>query len=109
MPTAEPDHTPAPARVTIADRFHTAAGILAAVVVLTGLSVLADLGLLPAGLERGSRVEALECRTPRGRSVLDLRYRELVDGWCGLGMHRGALARSAGPRAQASSSRGRRS
>jgi PAS domain S-box-containing protein len=41
MPTAEPDYTPAPARVTIADRFHTAAGILAAVVVLTGLSVIA--------------------------------------------------------------------
>lgn len=56
-----------------------------------GLSVLADLGLLQGALERGSRVESLICRTRSGRTILDLRYRDLFDDWYGLGMHRGAL------------------
>jgi 2-polyprenyl-6-methoxyphenol hydroxylase-like FAD-dependent oxidoreductase len=56
-----------------------------------GLSVLADLGLLSAALERGSRVEALVCKTSSGRRVLQLSYRDLCAGWHGLGMHRGAL------------------
>lgn len=56
-----------------------------------GLSVLADLALLPAALERGGRVEALSCVTPRGRPVLDSRYTDLFRDWFGLGMHRGAL------------------
>jgi 2-polyprenyl-6-methoxyphenol hydroxylase-like FAD-dependent oxidoreductase len=56
-----------------------------------GLSVLADLGLLDGALERGSRVDALLCATPSGRRVLDLSYRDLFEGWYGLGMHRGAL------------------
>jgi 2-polyprenyl-6-methoxyphenol hydroxylase-like FAD-dependent oxidoreductase len=57
----------------------------------SGLGVLADLGLLEGALKRGSRVDSLVCRTPRGRAVLDLSYRDLVQGWFGLGMHRGAL------------------
>ncbi len=57
----------------------------------TGLAVLADLGLLSGALARGSRVESLVCRTPRGRRVLDLSYRDLYEDWFGLGMHRGAL------------------
>jgi 2-polyprenyl-6-methoxyphenol hydroxylase-like FAD-dependent oxidoreductase len=57
----------------------------------SGLAVLADLGLLESAIARGSRVESLVCRTPRGRAVLDLSYRDLVAGWFGLGMHRGAL------------------
>jgi len=57
----------------------------------SGLSVLADLGLLSGALERGSRVDALVCRTPAGRTILDLSYRDLFDDWYGLGMHRGAL------------------
>lgn len=57
----------------------------------TGLSVLADLGLLDGALERGSRIDALVCKTPSGRAVLDLAYRDLFDDWFGLGMHRGAL------------------
>jgi len=57
----------------------------------TGLSVLADLGLLPGALERGSRIDALFCKTARGRAVLDLSYRDLFEDWYGLGMHRGAL------------------
>jgi 2-polyprenyl-6-methoxyphenol hydroxylase-like FAD-dependent oxidoreductase len=57
----------------------------------SGLSVLADLGLLEGALERGSRVDSLVCRTPSGRAVLDLSYRDLFADWYGLGMHRGAL------------------
>lgn len=57
----------------------------------SGLAVLADLGLLPRALERGSRVDSLVCRTPQGRPVLALSYRDLESGWFGLGMHRGAL------------------
>ncbi len=57
----------------------------------SGLSVLADLGLLTGALERGSRVDSLVCQTPDGRRVLDLSYRDLFDDWYGLGMHRGAL------------------
>lgn len=56
-----------------------------------GLAVLADLGLLAGALSRGSRVESLVCRTPSGRRVLDLSYRDLYEDWFGLGMHRGAL------------------
>lgn len=57
----------------------------------SGLSVLADLGLLSGALERGSRVDSLVCTTPTGRRVLDLSYRDLFEDWFGLGMHRGAL------------------
>jgi 2-polyprenyl-6-methoxyphenol hydroxylase-like FAD-dependent oxidoreductase len=57
----------------------------------SGLSVLADLGLLDGALARGSRVESLLCKTPSGRPVLDLSYRDLFPAWSGLGMHRGAL------------------
>ena len=56
-----------------------------------GLSVLADLGLLEPALERGSRIAALVCKTPSGRSVLNLAYRDLESDWYGVGMHRGAL------------------
>lgn len=57
----------------------------------SGLSVLADLGLLAGALSRGSRVDALVCKTASGRAVLDLSYRDLFENWYGLGMHRGAL------------------
>jgi 2-polyprenyl-6-methoxyphenol hydroxylase-like FAD-dependent oxidoreductase len=57
----------------------------------SGLSVLADLGLLDGALARGSRVESLVCKTPSGRVVLDLSYRDSFPDWSGLGMHRGAL------------------
>jgi 2-polyprenyl-6-methoxyphenol hydroxylase-like FAD-dependent oxidoreductase len=57
----------------------------------TGQRVLAELGLLGAAIERGSVVERLYCRTPRGRAVLDLHYDDYQRGWFGLGMHRGAL------------------
>ena len=57
----------------------------------SGLSVLADLGLLAGALARGSRVDSLVCKTPAGRAVLDLSYRDLFADWYGLGMHRGAL------------------
>lgn len=79
-------------RVTVyeeaADPRPVGAGIL---MQPSGLSVLADLGLLAGALERGSRVESLVCRNRAGRPILDLAYRDLDADWYGLGMHRGAL------------------
>ncbi len=57
----------------------------------TGQSVLASLGLLPAVLSRGARIERLFCETSRGAPILDLSYRNLEPGLFGLGLHRGAL------------------
>lgn len=57
----------------------------------TGLAVLGELGLLPALLARGARVENLIARSSRGRTLFDLRYPRLVEGLFGVGMHRGAL------------------
>ena len=57
----------------------------------TGLAVLGRLGLLDAVVSRGARVEALHCRTARGRTLFDLHYDALAPELFGLGSHRGAL------------------
>ena len=57
----------------------------------TGLAVLERLGLLDAIVSRGALVEALHCRTARGRTLFDLHYATLAPGLFGLGTHRGAL------------------
>ena len=57
----------------------------------TGMSVLAELGLLEAVLERGAPLDGLHCRTDRGRTLVELSYGELLPGFFGLGLHRGAL------------------
>ena len=56
----------------------------------TGQAVLARLGLLPAILARGTRVERLWVRRLDGRTVIDLRYRDAGDLF-GVGLHRGVL------------------
>lgn len=79
-------------RVTIYEEFDEPAAIGAGIVLQpTGMSVLAELGLLGPALERGARIDALHCTTPNGRTVVKLEYARLVPGWFGLGMHRGAL------------------
>jgi 2-polyprenyl-6-methoxyphenol hydroxylase-like FAD-dependent oxidoreductase len=56
------------------------------------LSVLAYLGLLPAMLARGARIDRLTGADARsGRTVLDVRYDALAGGRFGLGTHRAAL------------------
>lgn len=57
----------------------------------TGLAVLARLGLLEPALALGQRIARLHGRTVRGRTVIDLRYRDHAPAAFGLGMHRGAL------------------
>lgn len=57
----------------------------------TGLSVLADLGLLDRALACGAPVHRLLGTNLAGRSVMDMRYRDLDPDWFGLGMQRGAL------------------
>jgi len=57
----------------------------------TGLAVLADLGLAPAALACGARVDALIGRNERQRLVMDMHYARLDPAYFGLGMQRGAL------------------
>ncbi|MES1178418.1 MAG: NAD(P)/FAD-dependent oxidoreductase [Myxococcales bacterium] len=79
-------------RVTVYEEFDEPAAVGAGIILQpTGLSVLAELGVLGRVLERGSRLEALQCVTPRGRPIFQLDYADLAPGLFGLGMHRGAL------------------
>ena len=57
----------------------------------TGLAVLREMGLLPAALALGRRVDALYGVNQHGRRVMDMRYRELQADYFGLGIQRGAL------------------
>ncbi len=57
----------------------------------SGLAALDRLSLAPAAIACGARVKRLFGRTARGRVVMDLRYDDVADGVCGLGIHRGAL------------------
>jgi len=79
-------------QVTVYEEFEEPAAVGAGIILQpTGLSVLAELGVLRRVLERGSRLEALQCVTPRGRTIFQLDYAHLAPGLFGLGMHRGAL------------------
>ncbi len=58
----------------------------------TGLSVLADLGLLPAIMALGNRIDRLQGEDAKtGRTVLDVRYAALGKHRFGLAVHRAAL------------------
>ena len=58
----------------------------------TGLSVLADLGLLPAIMALGNRIDQLQGEDAKtGRAVLDVRYSALKKNRFGLAVHRAAL------------------
>jgi 2-polyprenyl-6-methoxyphenol hydroxylase-like FAD-dependent oxidoreductase len=79
-------------RVTIYEEFGEPAALGAGIVLQpTGMSVLAELGLLPRALERGARISALHCTTPSGKTIVRLDYERLAPGLFGLGVHRGAL------------------
>ncbi len=57
----------------------------------TGLACLAQLGLDGAAIGMGARIDAIEGKTARGRSVLDMSYAQLAPHYFGIGIHRGAL------------------
>ena len=80
-------------RVTLFERV-TAPGPVGAGLLIqpTGLYVLEQLGLAAPVRACGARVDRLLGATPRGRTVMDLRYADLAPGWHGIGIHRGALS-----------------
>jgi 2-polyprenyl-6-methoxyphenol hydroxylase-like FAD-dependent oxidoreductase len=58
----------------------------------TGLFVLEKLGLAAQIRASGARVERLLGTTPRGRTVMDLRYADVEPDMHGVGIHRGSLS-----------------
>jgi 2-polyprenyl-6-methoxyphenol hydroxylase-like FAD-dependent oxidoreductase len=80
-------------RVTLFERFEQPAPLGSGLILQpTGMSVLADLGLLSAALALGSRIDRLHgADAQSGRTVLDVRYAAQRMGRFGLAMHRAAL------------------
>lgn len=80
-------------RVTVFERFEKASPVGSGLILQpTGLSVLADLGLLDRMMALGSRIDRLygsDART--GRTVLDVRYDAAPGARFGLAVHRSAL------------------
>ena len=60
-------------RVTVYEEFLEPAAIGAGIVLQpTGMSVLAELGVLDRVLARGTRLDSLHCVTPQGKTVVRL-------------------------------------
>ena len=80
-------------RVTIFERFDEPKPVGSGLILQpTGLTVLADLGLLDDILALGSRIERLHgADATTGRTVLDVRYDARRGGRFGLAVHRAAL------------------
>ncbi|MER9326263.1 NAD(P)/FAD-dependent oxidoreductase [Mesorhizobium sp. M0488] len=80
-------------RVTVFERFEEPRPVGSGLILQpTGLTVLADLGLLDDVLALGSRIDRLHgADASTGRTVLDVRYDAQRDGRFGLAVHRAAL------------------
>lgn len=80
-------------RVTVFERFERPAPVGSGLILQpTGLTVLADLGLLDDILRLGSRIYRLYgSDAASGRTVLDVRYDAIGGGRFGLAVHRAAL------------------
>ncbi|MER9230856.1 FAD-dependent monooxygenase [Mesorhizobium sp. M0622] len=80
-------------RVTVFERFEQPTPVGSGLILQpTGLTVLADLGLLEDILALGSRIDRLHGADARtGRTVLDVRYDAQRGGRFGLAVHRAAL------------------
>ncbi|MDX8497532.1 NAD(P)/FAD-dependent oxidoreductase [Mesorhizobium sp. VK4C] len=80
-------------KVTIFERFDEPKPVGSGLMLQpTGLTVLADLGLLDEILSRGSRIERLHGTDAKsGRTVLDVRYNARRGRRFGLAVHRAAL------------------
>ena len=80
--------------VSILEQFKSAAPLGSGLMLQpTGLSVLADLGLLPAIMALGNRIDRLYGEDAKtGRMVLDVRYAALKKNRFGLAVHRAALS-----------------
>ncbi|MGE0733774.1 MAG: FAD-dependent oxidoreductase [Alphaproteobacteria bacterium] len=78
--------------VTLFERFAAPQPIGAGLLLQpTGLAVLRALGLYEAAVRQGARIDRLDGRTRNGRTVIDMRYRDLAPDYFGLGIHRGFL------------------
>ncbi len=78
--------------VTIFERFEEPKPLGAGLLLQpAGLVALDRLGLRGEAEARGARVSRLLGRTPRGRTVLDLRYADGQPGDIGIGIHRASL------------------
>ncbi len=79
-------------RVSLFERVSEPAAVGAGILLQpTGMQVLRDLNLLDEVLAHGARIESLFGTNPKGRAVLDVRYRDWNAQAFGLGLHRGAL------------------
>ncbi|MER9297646.1 FAD-dependent monooxygenase [Mesorhizobium sp. M0621] len=80
-------------RVTVFERFEEPKPVGSGLILQpTGLTVLADLGLLDDILALGSRIDRLHgADASTGRTVLDVRYDAQRGGRFGLAVHRAAL------------------
>jgi 2-polyprenyl-6-methoxyphenol hydroxylase-like FAD-dependent oxidoreductase len=79
-------------RVTLYERVAAPSTVGAGIVLQpSGMSVLAELGLLHDVLARGAVLRELWCQNARGRRVIHLEYATLADDLYGLGLHRGVL------------------
>ena len=79
-------------RVTLYERVAEPGPVGAGIVLQpSGMAVLAELGLLAPVLARGAPLDGLRCVNPSQRTIVGLRYRDLGEGWFGLGLHRGVL------------------
>lgn len=78
--------------VTVFERFAEPRPVGAGLLLQpTGLAVLRALGLVDEAMARGARVDGLEGRTHRGRSVLKVSYADLHPRTHGVGIRRGVL------------------
>ena len=78
--------------VTIFERFEAPRPLGAGLLLQpAGLAALDRLGLRADAQARGARVSRLLGRTPKGRTVLDLRYADGRPGDIGIGIHRASL------------------
>lgn len=80
-------------RVTLFERFDAPSPVGSGLILQpTGLTVLADLGLLPAIAALGARIDRLYgADAESGRTVLDVRYAAQKKGRYGVAVHRAAL------------------
>ncbi|WP_375284536.1 FAD-dependent oxidoreductase [Marinicauda pacifica] len=79
-------------RVTVFERFESPRPLGAGLLLQpSGLDALETLGLRQEAQRRGARISRLIGRTPKGRTVLDLRYCDGRPGDTGYGIHRASL------------------
>jgi len=78
--------------VTVFERFDAPRPLGAGLLLQpNGLDALETLGLRGEAEARGARISRLIGRTPKGRTVLDLRYGDGRPGDTGIGIHRASL------------------